>query len=45
MQPLRGWTEEERRAQVAATEAALAHHLAAVPTAPTAAVKRSGVRA
>ncbi len=31
MQPLLGWTEAKRREQIAATEAALRHHLAAVP--------------
>ena len=40
MQPLRGWTEDERRAEVAATEAALAHHLAAVPAAAAAPTTR-----
>jgi glycerol-3-phosphate dehydrogenase len=41
MQPLMGWTEDERRAEVAATEAVLEHHLAAVPTVPGAATPRS----
>jgi glycerol-3-phosphate dehydrogenase len=44
MQPLMGWTEDERRGEVAATEAVLAHHLAAVPAAAAAAIKRSAVR-
>lgn len=34
MQPLLGWTEDERRAEIAATEAVLQHHLAAVAAAP-----------
>jgi glycerol-3-phosphate dehydrogenase len=36
MQPLLGWTEDVRRAEVAATLAVLEHHLAAVPTVPAA---------
>jgi glycerol-3-phosphate dehydrogenase len=43
MQPLLGWTEAQRRAEVAATEAVLAHHLAAVPATPASAARRSSV--
>ncbi len=43
MQPLLGWTEDERRAEVAATEAVLEQHLAAVPSAATGATKRRAV--
>ena len=46
MQPLRGWTEAERRAEVASTEAVLRHHLAAVPGAePAATAGRAAVTA
>lgn len=43
MQPLLGWTEAQRRAEVAATDAVLRHHLAAVPATPATAAKRSSV--
>jgi len=43
MQPLLGWTEAQRRAEVAATEAVLAHHLAAVPATPASTARRSSV--
>jgi glycerol-3-phosphate dehydrogenase len=41
MQPLLGWTEAERRAEIAATEAVMRHHLAAVPGAELPVTKRS----
>ncbi len=43
MQPLLGWTEAQRRAEVAATETVLEHHLAAVPATPATTSKRSSV--
>lgn len=44
MQPLLGWSESQRRDEVAATEAILRHHLAAVPAGPAPGHPRSGER-
>ena len=43
MQPLLGWSEAQRHAEVAATEAVLEHHLAAVPAVQATANKRGSV--